>query len=262
VRDELARPALRPSAGALQAELPYLDATRRLLVKGFMLSFGRLMEVEGAERLAKLPEPAIFALNHSNSVESVLAPATLMYLRGGRSVHFLTDWMYLQIPVLGWLIRLGEPVPVYGKPARWKLREAYRQERRKEPVVEACLARLAAGGSLGIFPEGTRNPDPARLQRGRGGLGEIVLRSAAPVMPVGLHYPAAERLGRAPRLGRLVVRFGEPMPFLEERAAAAGLAAGRARRDVARGVVCGVMDALQELSGKAHQPLFNQRRAA
>ncbi len=56
-----------------------------------MLSFGRLVEVEGTERLASLPEPAIFALNHSNTVEAVLAPATLMHLRGGRPVHFLTD---------------------------------------------------------------------------------------------------------------------------------------------------------------------------
>lgn len=204
-----------------------------------MLTFGRLVTVEGAERLAQVPEPAIFALNHSNAVEAVLAPCVLIHLRGGRLLHFLADWMYLHVPVFGWLIRQCEPIPVYRKPARWRIGEAHRLERRRESVVEACLERLAAGGSVGIFPEGTRNPDPARLLRGRPGLGEIVLRSAVPVVPVGLHYPAAGRLGRAPRIGRLVLRIGEPMTFQT----------GRDRREI----VSSVMGALQELC---------QRRAA
>jgi 1-acyl-sn-glycerol-3-phosphate acyltransferase len=251
---------LRPAA-ILEAELPALSGTRRrLALKGLLLSFGRLVEVEGADRLAAVPEPAIFALNHSNSLESVLAPATLTYLRGGRLVHFLTDWMYLQVPVLGWLIRQGEPVAVYRKPARWRLRESWRLERRREPVIEACLARLAAGRSLGIFPEGTRNPDPDRLLRGRHGLGEIVLRSAAPVVPVGLHYPAGRRLGRAPRLGRMVLRVGEPLAFCEERAAACDCA--RERRRLARRVVEHVMGELEGLAGKAVATRPVKRRAA
>ncbi len=262
MRIEPARHTFRPSAGVVRANLPAAAGAQRACLKGVMLTFGRLVEVEGEERLASIPEPAIFALNHSNSVEAVLAPATLMYLRGGRPVHFLADWMYLHLPVIGWLMRVGEPIPVYSKPAWWRLGDAYRRERLKEPVVDRCLARLAAGGSLGIFPEGTRNSNPARLLPGRGGLGEIVLRSAAPVVPVGLHYPAADRLGRAPWLGRLVLRVGEPIPFQEEREAAARLATGRARREIARRVVVRVMSALEKLSGKTHQPHSFKRRAA
>ncbi|HSG41357.1 MAG TPA: lysophospholipid acyltransferase family protein [Thermoanaerobaculia bacterium] len=233
----------------------------RWLLRGMMPTFGRLVRVEGAERLKEVPEPAIFALNHSNSFESVLAPATLMALRDGRPVHFLTDWMYLHVPVLGWVVRRSEPIPVYRKPARWRLGEAYRLERlRQEPILDACLGRLAAGGSLGIFPEGTRNPDPGKLLRGRNGLGELVLRSAAPVIPIGIHYPAGERLGRAPRLGRLILRIGEPLPFREEREAAA--CDDRDRRLLVRRVVSRVMAALEELSGKAHESHKLKRRAA
>src|SRR5262245_51239560 len=79
MRDEIARPTLRPSAGSLRTELPQLDRIRRLLLRALMLTFGRLVEVEGAERLAGLAEPAIFALNHSNAAESILVPATLIY---------------------------------------------------------------------------------------------------------------------------------------------------------------------------------------
>lgn len=250
MRTETLNPVLRPSADALRAEWPELSGTlRRAALRAVMLTFGRLVTVEGAERLAEVPEPAIFALNHSNALEAVLAPCVLIHLRRGRLLHFLADWMYLHVPVVGWLIRQCEPIPVYRKPARWRIGEAYRLERRKrQSVVEACLDRLAAGGSLGIFPEGTRNPDPARLGKGRSGLGEIALRSAAPIVPVGLHYPAAARLGCAPCIGRLVLRIGEPMTFQDE----------RDRREI----VARVMGALEELSGKTSQPFPVKRRAA
>ena len=253
MRTEPSLIALQPSADALRAELPELSGTlRRATLRAVMLTFGRLVTVEGAERLGEIPEPAIFALNHSNAVEAVLAPCVLIHLRQGRLLHFLADWMYLHVPIVGWVVRQCEPIPVYTKPARWRIGEAQRLERRKrESVVEACLGRLAAGGSLGIFPEGTRNPDPTRLGKGRGGLGEIVLRStprAVPVVPVGLHYPAAARLGRAPRIGRLVMRIGEPLFFQDG--------------ETARQVVTRVMAALEDLSGKTSQPFPVKRRAA
>jgi 1-acyl-sn-glycerol-3-phosphate acyltransferase len=226
---------------------------RRAAVKIVLLTLGRLVRVEHPERLARVPEPAIFALNHSNSFESVVVPAALMHLRGGRQIHFLVDWMFLRLPGLGWLIRQCEPIPVYTKPARWRLGEAHRRARMKRPVLDACLERLAAGGSLGLFPEGTRNRDPRLLLRGRGGLGELVLRSDAPVVPVGIHYPAAAGLGRAPRLGRLVLRVGEPLEFHAEREAAHGRD-GRERRALARGAVARVMASLLELSGKKEIP--------
>jgi 1-acyl-sn-glycerol-3-phosphate acyltransferase len=260
---ELHPPAFQTTA-ILRADLPALPgARRRLALKAVLLSAGRLLTVEGAETLRAHPEPVIFALNHGNAFEALVVPASLMFLRG-RPVHFLADWMYLQIPLLGGLLRLGEPIPVFAKPARWRLGETYRRQRRRDSVLEACLERLAAGGSLGIFPEGTRNPDPGRLLRARSGLGEIVLQSTAPVVPVGLHYPAAARLGRVPGLGRLVLRAGEAMTFREERQAARRLAPGvpRLRRALARSVVDQVMVSLETLSGKSYDPQTQKRRVA
>lgn len=234
----------------LRAPLPGMPRLpRRIALKTILSVFGGLVTVEGAERLAAGPEPAIFAFNHSNSLESILVPCALLYLRGGRPLHFLVDWMYLDVPLLGWVIRQCDPIPVYGKPARFRRREAYRVSRAQEPVIDLCLARLEAGGSLGIFPEGTRNRDPERLLRGKSGVGELVLRSAAPVVPVGIRYPAGARLGRAPRLGRMILRVGEPLDFTAEREEARA-AEGRARREVARRAVSRVMASLEVLSGK------------
>jgi 1-acyl-sn-glycerol-3-phosphate acyltransferase len=230
----------RPGFAALRAPLPLLAGWhRRAFCRLIVATLGRLAEVEGAERLAALPEPVIFACNHSNALEALLVPALLIYLRRGRAVHFLADWMVLHLPLLGRLLRLGEPIPVYAKRARCGWRDAWRRRQLREPgrsAVERCLARLAAGGSVGLFPEGTRNPRPDRLLRGRPGIGALALRSGAAVVPLGIRFPAAARLGRAPLLGRLVVRCGEPLRP----------SAGRPR-DATREV----MAALAELSGKA-----------
>lgn len=230
-------------------ELPGIAPVERFLLRCLMAGFRPLLTVEGAGNLTGLREPAVFALNHNSSFECLAAPAALIWMRG-RMLHFLIDWMFLHWPVLGWLMRRSDPVPVYGKRARWGLGERHRRARMCRPVVDVCLERLAAGGSLGIFPEGTRNRRADRLLRGRSGLGEIVLRSTVPVVPVGLRFPAAERLGRAPRLGRIVVVLGPPLDFREERARAAGLAA-EARRTLAREVVDRVMSDIARLSGKS-----------
>lgn len=236
---------------AWTAEVPYLTGVRRLLLRSLMSLFGPLVSVEGGDRLARMPEPAIVALNHNSSFESIAVPLALIWMRRGRMLHFLIDWMFLHWPVVGWLMRLSDPIPVYGKPMRWRLRESHRRAGLRRPVVDACLERLAAGGSLGIFPEGTRNRRLDTLLQGRPGLGEIVLRCDAPVVPVGIKFPAAERLGRPPILGRIVLVVGEPLDFREERTRAAdGLPSG-ARRALARQVVARVMSEISRLSGKA-----------
>lgn len=233
----------------LATALPEMaDRRRRAALKALMLAFGPLIEIERPERIT-IPGPVLFALNHNNASEAVLVPAALMWLRGGAPVSFLADWMYLHVPGVGWLLREGAVIPVFRKPSRWNLREAYRRQRLREPVLDVCLERLAAGSSVGIFPEGTRNADPHRLLRGRGGLGELALRSTVPVVPIGIRYPAAARLGRAPRIGRTVLVPGEPLLFRSERETGRA-GAPKDRRALSRRIVAKVMEELAGLSGK------------
>jgi 1-acyl-sn-glycerol-3-phosphate acyltransferase len=199
-------------------DLPHLTGGgRRALLRLLVLCFGPLVQVENPRRLAELDDPVIFVLNHSTAFEAIAVPAILIRARGGRIIHFMVDWMFLHIPVIGWMIRQSEPIPVYTKPARWRVGEGFRQTRRHHSPTHACLRLLDEGRSVGVFPEGTRNHNATTLLRGRSGVGELILSSAAPVLPVGLSFPAAGRLGRPPLLGRMTVRVGTPMRFLEAR---------------------------------------------
>lgn len=197
---------------------PYLEGrSRKLTLAAVMAIFSPVLRVELPDRLAAVPDPAIFAINHNASLESVAVPSALIHHRAGRPIHFMIDWMFLHLPLVGWIMRQVEPIPVFTKPARWRIGETYRRRQlRRSPVAEA-LAMLATGRSVGVFPEGTRNRDPRRLLRARAGLGRLILGSQAPVVPIGIEYPARHRSGRVPRLGRMVVRVGEPLDFGPQR---------------------------------------------
>ncbi len=220
-------------------------------LRALLAAFGRMLEIEGADRLEPRGTPVIFALNHGNATEALLAPAALVWLSGGRPIHFLADWMYLELPLVGHLLRLSQPIPVFGKPARGRWREEIRQAGLTESPLDRALERLLGGASVGIFPEGTRNADPTHLRPGRAGLGELALRSTASIVPVGLFYPAAARLGRIPRLGRTILRVGEALDVSAERERAREAGFERsARRALARAVIDKTLAALADLAGK------------
>ena len=63
-------------------------------------------------------------------------------------------------------------------------------------VIDACVARLAAGRSVVLFPEGSRSPEVG-LRPFKRGVAHIALRSGAPILPVFLHCdPPALKKGQ------------------------------------------------------------------
>ena len=131
----------------------------------------------------------------------------------GQKVTFMVDWMYSKLPFIGWLVNQMEPVLVYNKKASLNYLNRLKPLSRHQTVLGECLQRLRDNCSIGIFPEGTRNPDPHALRRGRQGVGELALQARVPVVPVGVDFPARHRLGRVPAFGRLVLRIGKPLTF-------------------------------------------------
>jgi 1-acyl-sn-glycerol-3-phosphate acyltransferase len=139
-----------------------------------------LVEVEEAEELRKTgSSPCIYAFNHNNAFESLFVPALLIWLLGSWRVSFVIDWMFGQLPVVGWLMQRIEPVYVWHKRSTVPFLERRRVKAASSSSRDECIRRLDAGASIGIFPEGTRNADPFRLLKAKPGIGYIALESVA-----------------------------------------------------------------------------------
>jgi 1-acyl-sn-glycerol-3-phosphate acyltransferase len=127
-----------------------------------------------------------------------------------------------------------------------------RSSRAAQESLDAALTVLRAGGAFGIYPEGTRSRD-GRLYRGKTGVAWLALTAGVPVVPVALKgtqeiMPIGASL---PRLAKVSVTFGKPIPVTER---LAGMPQGRARRELTDAV----MDAIAAMSGQERADEFNE----
>ena len=137
--------------------------------------------------------PVILAVNHAHFIDGPMLMGT-----APRPVHFLIKKEAFVGPLDPFLRGIGQ--------LRVDRTTADRT------AVTQALGVLAAGGVLGIFPEGTRGEgDFASL---RAGLAYFAVRGGAPVVPVAV-LGSTERRGRLigalpPLRGRVDVVFGDP----------------------------------------------------
>lgn len=87
--------------------------------------------------------------------------------------------------------------------------------------MRRILEALELGRAVILFPEGTRTRD-GQLQPVRSGVGMLVVKSDAPVVPVRVWgtFEAYGRDVKFPKPKRVTVKYGEPMHFRELRAEA------------------------------------------
>jgi 1-acyl-sn-glycerol-3-phosphate acyltransferase len=199
----------------LGSPLPHLagEPLTRFLVRTLSLvSRHWVLEVRGAERIAADADPFIFALNHSQRPVAVVVPALLVLLRQGRRIRFLADWNFMLVPGLGLILRRAGCLPLVHKDARPRLLNALRPRYRLPRSALAEARRLlAAGESVGIFPEGTVNRDPARLLPGKLGAARLSLETGRPLIPAGLRFPRRRSGGPIGDLEPLSIAIGEPL---------------------------------------------------
>jgi len=192
------------AARLLRWPLPQLTIADRWVVRGLaLLGRRQVLAVFGLENLHPAEDPFIVAINHTTRREALLVPALLVLHRGGRLIHFLADWNFRLIPGVGWLYRRGGAITVTRKSARPPILNLLKPlYTHPLPALERARRLLAAGRSVGIFPEGTVNPDPLHLLPGRLGAARLSLETGVPVVPVGIRFPGAQPdrpiPGRAP----------------------------------------------------------------
>ena len=182
-----------------------------------------------------LTGPVILAANHASYVDPPLVGAGLR-----RPCSFLAREDLFDIPIVGWLLREWSVVPV-------------NREGGGAAGLRAILDRLLAGHAVVLFPEGTRSPD-GRLQRARLGIGLLVAKSTAPVVPVrvfGSHdaWPKGSKFAK-PR--RVVVKYGQPMTFDASRAEAKTCSKARLK-EIYQQIAEEIMGAISRLEARENE---------
>jgi 1-acyl-sn-glycerol-3-phosphate acyltransferase len=169
----------------------------RLLFKSYFR-----WRVFNAERVP-LEGGVILASNHASFLDPPLVGSGVK-----RGINYLARENLFRFPVMGWVLRQWQVVPVD-------------RDGGGAAGLRAILDRLLLGGAIILFPEGTRTRD-GKLQPARSGIGLTVIKSTAPVVPVRVFgtFEAYGRHLRLPRPRRVAVKYGQPMRFEQLRAEA------------------------------------------
>src|SRR5437867_7630513 len=134
-----------------------------------------------------LAGPVILACNHASILDPPLVGSGLH-----RDINYLARESLFRFPVVGWVLRNWNSVPVD-------------RDGGGAAGLKAILDRLLDGGGIILFPEGTRTRDGC-LQPARAGIGLTVIKSTAPVVARRVFgtFAAYARQIRASRPRRIV----------------------------------------------------------
>ncbi|NUM88829.1 MAG: AMP-binding protein, partial [Bdellovibrionales bacterium] len=161
------------------------------------------LEVEGREYLLQ-GGPFVFTPNHASHFDTLAVMAAIP----GKDVHYTfavaaKDYFFDR----SWKA-LGARLLINALP--------FDRRARVDEGMRLCREALAEGGSLVIFPEGTRSPT-GQIQEFRPGVGQLLAaQSRAKAVPVYISgaWDILPKGARAPRWGvKLRVAFGRPVDF-------------------------------------------------
>jgi len=151
--------------------------------------------VIGAENMIE-EGPCIIAANHCSFFDPPLVGVACK-----RAIHYLARKSLLEWPILGPIFPDLNVIPVDRKNA-------------DRSALMGAIRVVKNGGAVLIFPEGTRSPD-GKLQPAQPGIGMIVAKTGAPVVPVRIFgsYEVYNRNQRRPKIGTVSVKIGQQLSF-------------------------------------------------
>ena len=171
------------------------------LVKVALTIYFQRIEVTGLEHVP-LETPVIFVLNHPNAL---VDPVFLLCL-APRKVSFLAKAPLFRMPVIGYLVKAMDSLPVYRQQD-----EGSDTSKNQETFIEARKL-LASGGTIGICPEGVSHDAPglkpiktgaARISLAAISTGEV---AELKIVPAGLYYTSKTRFRSS-----ALLYFGKPI---------------------------------------------------
>lgn len=204
-------------------KLPHLNLAERITLRIVLFLFKGLITVYNDELLGNIKDPVIFVFNHNSRYETLLLGSYLIFMRKGKKVSFLIDWMFKYLPIAGWIMNITNPVYVYNKPSTIRFLNQFFKPEKNVNVYDQCSNLISENESIGIFPEGSVNRDTGFLKKGKSGAARIVLNTNAGVVPIGIDFPNRAALKNAPTFGPLIFRIGKRMDFSDYYNLACGL---------------------------------------
>jgi len=185
--------------------------TRRLLHTAFSVAlrlFFRRIETAGAG-LVPRTGPLIFVLNHPNGL---IDPA-LVFCSLPRRVSFLAKSTLFRLPVISFILREAEALPLYRRVDQGEDSSLNRR------TFTACHELLQRGGCIALFPEGVSHSAtqllPLKTGAARIALGTLAAANSEStdaqlaslkIVPVGLYYTTKTSFR-----SEALIRFGEPL---------------------------------------------------
>jgi len=158
----------------------------------------RLYHRGRVENASYLPDEGGFILA-SNHV-SFLDPPLLGQACRREAFYMARDTLFRH-PVANWVLTKWNCVPI-------------NRDRGDLGALRTMLRMLGEGKAVLMFPEGTRSRD-GKLQEARAGIGMIVVKSGAKVVPMRIlgTDKALPRGATLPRPAKITVKFGEPFAY-------------------------------------------------
>ena len=169
------------------------------------LFFRRIETVNASEVPYK--DGLIFVMNHPNG----LIDPSLVFVALPRKVSFLAKSTLFKMPVISWILRLVEALPVYRRIDAADVSKNLK-------TFEASHELLRRGGAIALFPEGVSHNSPkllpiktgaARIALGALSLGTDFEPIKLSIVPVGLYYT-----NKTTFRSEALLHFGKPF-FVE-----------------------------------------------
>ena len=143
--------------------------------------------------------PLILAVNHASFFDPPLAG-----ICSKRGVFYLARKTLLKWPFFGPLFPAMNVIPV-------------ERDGNDMSALREVIKKVKEGNAVLLFPEGTRSID-GKLQPARAGIGLVIAKTGAPVLPMRIFgaYDAFPKNARRFQFSRITVVIGEPIHFSAE----------------------------------------------
>jgi len=134
------------------------------------------LRVRGVERFVPDEGPALIVCNHVSYMDALILAGVIP-----RPVRFVMYYKIFRIPVMSWIFRTANAIPIAG---------AREDPELMQKAFDEIDAALAAGEIVGIFPEGALTKD-GQIAPFKSGVGRILQRAndagrPVPVVPMAL----------------------------------------------------------------------------